>query len=234
MRRVRPSRRGAPWIRAVLPLLVCACGGADVGWAMDVVPAEVWEGVPVPGDENVAAMHKAAAEAGVTWRHVQRGVSGRIGPVDVMLWHPGTPEYERPKVRNDDSVVLAVRYGDVLIVLPGDIERAAEAAIAPAAVRAPVTVAQAPHHGSKSSSSDVWVQALRPAAVMISVGRNNRFGHPARATLDRYGGIGASVFRTDQDGAVTVTTDGRTAQVTTFSGRRMILTPTGKMAVPPV
>jgi len=199
----------------------------------DLSPKDVWEGIAVPADENVSAMHRAAAEAGATWRHVGRGATHQVGAVTVVVWHPDAPDYERRKVRNDDSVVLALKWGDVLIVLPGDIEAAAESMLAPVAVRGPITIVQAPHHGSKSSSSEPWVRALEPAVVVMSVGRGNRFGHPARDVIARYRDWGASVFRTDQDGAVTVTTDGRTADVRTVTGRRMILTPAGKTALPP-
>jgi competence protein ComEC len=99
---------------------------------------------------------------------------------------------------------------------------------------APITIVQAPHHGSPSSSSEPLLRALLPAVVVMSVGRNNRFGHPGRDVVERYRAIGAAVFRTDQDGAVTIDTDGRTADVRSFTGRRQRLTPVAPRAAPPV
>jgi beta-lactamase superfamily II metal-dependent hydrolase len=55
--------------------------------------------------------------------------------------------------------------------------------------------------------------------AIVSAGRSNHFGHPVPEVLDRYRSIGAEVFRTDQDGAVTVDSDGRSLQVHTFTGR---------------
>jgi competence protein ComEC len=230
----------ALWARGVrrLDRLVVTHGDNDhAGGApslvRDLVPADIWEGTPVPSDQALAALRKIASDSGAIWRYVQRGDHCAVGPVAVDAWNPATPNYERPRVRNDDSVVLALRWGDVLIVLPGDIESATEADLAAAVVRAPLTIVQAPHHGSKSSSSAAWLAALHPAVVMVSVGRNNRFGHPAPATINRCRELGATIFRTDQDGAITVTTDGHIARIETISGRRMVLTPAGKTAVPP-
>jgi competence protein ComEC len=69
-------------------------------------------------------------------------------------------------------------------------------------------VLKVPHHGSLTSSSDAWVEAVRPTLAIVSAGRSNHFGHPAPEVLERYRAIGARIFRTDRDGAVHVNTDG--------------------------
>ena len=84
-----------------------------------------------------------------------------------------------------------------------------------------------PHHGSATSSSPAFLEALRPDIAVISAGRGNPFGHPVPAVLERYRDIGAAIYRTDQDGAVTVETDGKTVRVRTFKGRRLTLTTHG-------
>jgi competence protein ComEC len=68
-----------------------------------------------------------------------------------------------------------------------------------------------------------FLKALRPAIAVISDGRGNPFGHPAALVLDRYQSIGAALYRTDLDGAVTVETDGRTVRLHTFTNRRLTL-----------
>jgi competence protein ComEC len=65
------------------------------------------------------------------------------------------------------------------------------------------------HHGSATASSDAWLSELSPWAAVISVGRGNRYGHPNPATLERLQRHGAGIWRTDRDGTITVTTDGR-------------------------
>ncbi|MCX6544624.1 MAG: DNA internalization-related competence protein ComEC/Rec2 [Acidobacteria bacterium] len=229
------------WTRGVRQLahLVLTHGDADhIGGApslvRDLVPDEVWEGTPVPKHEPLRQLRDLAGGSGSAWRTVQRGDQIRIAGVDLIVWHPPPADWERQRVRNDDSVVIELRYGRVAIVLPGDIEAASEQALARLLTPAPITIVQAPHHGSPSSSSEPLLRALLPAAVVMSVGRNNRFGHPGRDVVERYRAIGAAVFRTDQDGAVTIETDGRTADVRSFTGRRQRLTPAAPHAVPPV
>jgi competence protein ComEC len=73
------------------------------------------------------------------------------------------------------------------------------------------------HHGSRGSTGDEWLDSLRPRAAVISVGQNN-YGHPSGETLDRLRRHGVTVWRTDQDGPVMVTTDGK--QMTVRSRER--------------
>jgi beta-lactamase superfamily II metal-dependent hydrolase len=74
-----------------------------------------------------------------------------------------------------------------------------------------------PHHGSLTSSSPAFVNALKPTIAVISAGRGNHYGHPAPEVLQRYEAVGAQVFRTDLDGAVTLETDGFSVSVSTFA-----------------
>jgi competence protein ComEC len=82
-----------------------------------------------------------------------------------------------------------------------------------------------PHHGSLTSSSDPFVQAVRPAVAVFSAGRANRFGHPAPRVLERYQAVGAEIFRTDRDGAIEIETDGYAVKVRTFAGRMFEMGP---------
>jgi competence protein ComEC len=88
---------------------------------------------------------------------------------------------------------------------------------------APLRVLKAPHHGSKTSSTATFLDALHPRLAIVSAGRGNRHGHPAPAVLARYAARGTEVFRTDQDGAIQLDTDGHTLTVQTCSGRRVSL-----------
>ena len=217
--------------------LVLTHGDADhIGGApsivRDLLPDEVWEGIPVPKHEPLRQLRDLTGVSGSVWRTVQRGDRLRIGGVDVIVWHPPPADWERQRVRNDDSIVIELHYGNVAIVLAGDIEAPSEKALARLLTPAPITIVQAPHHGSPSSSSLPLLQAMSPAVVVMSVGRNNRFGHPGRAVVERYRATGAAVFRTDQDGAITIDTDGNTADVTSFTGRRQHLTPAAPPAAP--
>jgi competence protein ComEC len=193
-------------------------GGAP-GAAAIFRPREIWEGVPVPRDESRAVLVSQADEQQVAWRTVRPGDTWRDRAVTIGVWHPPPPDWERQKVRNDDSVVLEIRYGQVSIVLPGDVGAAAERALLEIPP-APVRVLKVPHHGSAGSSTIPFLRALSPNVAIVSCGLGNRFGHPAPVVLDRLARIGASVYRTDYDGAITVETDGRRLRVTPFVPRR--------------
>jgi competence protein ComEC len=186
-------------------------------------PRDVWEGIPVPRVEMLTTLRVAAQAAGARWANVYRGDRVAIDGVEVVARHPAPAEWERQKVRNDDSLVLELRWRDVSVLLTGDIGKAVERDIASATPPARLRVVKIPHHGSLTSSSAPFVAALHPQIVVASAGRGNHFGHPATDVLERYRSIGAEIFRTDQDGAVMIDTDGRSIGVRTFMGRRFSL-----------
>jgi competence protein ComEC len=143
-----------------------------------------------------------------------------VDGVDVVARHPVAADWERQRVRNDDSMVLELRWRDLSVLLTGDIGRAVEREIAPVIPPARLRVLKVPHHGSLTSSAPEFLAAVRPQIAVVSAGRSNPFGHPVPVVLDRYTSIGAEIFRTDRDGAVTVDTDGHSIDVRTFTGRR--------------
>jgi len=118
---------------------------------------------------------------------------------------------------NDSSLALRLTYGARSFLFTGDMEAPAEGFLSTLKnIRA--NVLKAPHHGSDTSSTTGFLRAVRPDVVVISVGRWNRFGFPARQSLDHYAAAGARVLRTDRDGAVEVSTDGSDLEVKTFGG----------------
>jgi competence protein ComEC len=181
---------------------------------------EIWEGVPVPPDEIRAAIVEAARQAGAVWRVVQRGDEITIDAVRVRALHPPLPDWERQRTRNDDSLVVELRHGDVAVVLTGDIGREIEHEVASLVDPAPVVVLKVPHHGSATSSSELLLDRLDPAVALIGVGRANLFGHPAPAVLRRYQARGIRVYRTDLHGQIDIVTDGTSVDVTTYAERR--------------
>ncbi len=208
----------APALRALgvwrLDTLVLTHGDPDhIGGAPTILrrfrPISVWEGVPVPPHVKLREVEEAVGLAGAAWRDVQSGDRERRGAVEIRVLHPPSPDWERQRVRNDDSIVLELRLGDVSVILPGDVGAEGERAVIPRLAPARLSVLKAPHHGSLTSSTPAFIAAVRPAAVIFSAGRDNRFGHPAPAVVDRYRTAGAAIFRTDRDGAIVLDTDGR-------------------------
>jgi competence protein ComEC len=194
-----------------------------VGGALSVAtifePAEVWEGVPVPPDPKRAALHAWARARGVPWRQLQRGDRLEVGPVDLTVLSPPLPDWERQRVRNDDSIVLRLRYGEADVVLTGDVEADVEGTLGLSEPRGAVRVLKVAHHGSRTSTSEALVDEFRPALALVSVGRGNLFQHPSPEVIARLRSAGARLFRTDRDGAVIVETDGQRVDVRSMAGR---------------
>jgi competence protein ComEC len=182
-------------------------------------PAEIWEGVPVPPNGARRRLRDEASEAHAAWRELQTGDRLETGGVEVDVLNPARPDWERQRVRNDDSIVLRLRYGRAELLLTGDVSSEIERALPAADPRWPLRVLKVAHHGSRTASSASFVGAYAPAVAVISAGRANRFGHPAPEVVARLAAAGAQVFRTDADGAITVETDGRALRVRAMSGR---------------
>jgi competence protein ComEC len=219
----------AMWARGIgwLDGLLLTHGDPDhIGGATSVLdifgPPLIWDGIVVPSHTPMNALRERARRARLTWQMLRASQRWKHAGVTFQIWNPPEPDWERRKVRNDDSVVLELRYGDVSILLPGDISAEVERELLARIPPAPFRVLKAPHHGSASSSSDPFLDALKPSIALVSCGRDNRFGHPAPAVLARYAARHVQVFRTDRDGEIELSTNGRNVEVVTFSGRHLV------------
>ncbi len=120
------------------------------------------------------------------------------------------PAAGRAYKRNDGSCVLRVAAAGGSVLLTGDIERAAESDLVSSSMKIKADVLLVPHHGSRTSSTAAFIAAVSPRWAIVTAGYRSRFGHPHPEVLERYRAAGASVSRTDLDGAVTVVLDNET------------------------
>lgn len=127
------------------------------------------------------------------------------------MLHPAPIERPRRGHDNDSSCVLKVTTASGSVLIPGDIESRTEAEIAArAGERARTTFLIAPHHGSRTSSSEALLDAVQPAAVAFTAGYRNRFGHPKPEVVERYRARNVETLRSDRDSALLVDfADGR-------------------------
>ena len=109
---------------------------------------------------------------------------------------------------NNDSIVFRVAYGARSFLLTGDTERRTELRLARENLPPHTDVLKVAHHGSKTSTTEPFLDAVSPIIAMISVGYENSFGHPNRDVLARLAAHHVETLRTDEDGLVTVRTDG--------------------------
>ncbi|WHP41359.1 MBL fold metallo-hydrolase [Lysinibacillus capsici] len=107
---------------------------------------------------------------------------------------------------NDSSIVLKMTYGNVSFLLTGDAGVALEKEMLQYDVKA--TVLKAGHHGSNTSSSEEFVQAVKPEVAILSYGEDNKYGHPHAEVVDRLQAIGSKIYATADLGTITVSTDG--------------------------
>jgi competence protein ComEC len=145
--------------------------------------------------------------------------------LEMVVLHPGVELVRGTEAdSNNNSVVTRLVYGQVSVLLPGDIEAVVERALVGAIRESPLrsTVLKAAHHGSCSSTTPEFLEAVDPQVVVISVGADNDFGHPCDEVLERltlalgrvpsrsWGQVDGAlpVYRTDEQGAVEVVSDG--------------------------
>lgn len=114
---------------------------------------------------------------------------------------------------NENSVAFTLRYKSFCMLFTGDAGAAAEQRFLNQRADLHCEVLKVGHHGSAYSSTPAFIAAVRPRYAIISVGRHNLFGHPAAQTIETLRRLGAKIFRTDESGAVVITTDGATAGV---------------------
>ena len=121
--------------------------------------------------------------------------------VDFVVLHPGADDYARSAKPNAMSCVLRVSGGGRSVLLTGDIEREQESALVVAGAALKSDVLVVPHHGSKTSSSAAFLDAVRPRIAVFQAGYRNRFGHPAPDVVERYRERGIAVVATAACGA---------------------------------
>jgi beta-lactamase superfamily II metal-dependent hydrolase len=201
-----------------IDLLVVTHPHADhIGGLADVLGqhqvSEIW----VNGDTTTSQTYQDFAAAvvaeGATVREVTRGYATQMDGLDLAVLHPTT---ERTGDLNEDSVVVRLTCGQVSVLLTGDATSSSEASmLADGDVALDADVLKVGHHGSSYSSSAAFLAAVSPTDAVISVGAGNTYGHPAQETLDRLVAAGATVYRTDLNGTVVLTSDCDTYALTT-------------------
>lgn len=118
--------------------------------------------------------------------------------------------------RNEESLVFRVTYDRFSMMLTGDMEAGGEENLVESGVLSPVTILKAGHHGSATSSGENFLEKLSPEITVLSYGRKNRYGHPAKEVKERLGNIGSEILETGISGAVMIETDGKKMKVRTM------------------
>ena len=145
---------------------------------------------------------------------VRTGMSWKTGDGVVLTFiGPSLPFIGGRNAINSNSVAFVLQYGAFRMLFTGDAGTQSEARFLDEGIDLHADVLKVGHHGSAYGSSPAFIDAIQPRYAIISVGRHNLFGHPAPSTLQTLRRAGATIYRTDEDGAVAITSDGHATKV---------------------
>ena len=199
-RTIIPFLRGEG-IKRVDAMIVSHVDVDHSGGALSVLQA-------VPVDRLVSSLKEdhPIQLAAANRRPCRAGESWQWDGIRFDMLHPPEQSYRNPKLKtNALSCVMKITTSHGSMLLPADIEKKSEYELVEDAGDALAsTVLVAPHHGSKTSSTNEFVSLVNPRLVIFTMGYRNPFGHPRSEVVERYQTIGSRVLRSDMDGAVSL------------------------------
>ncbi len=179
-------------------------------------PRALWIGAE-PGTKEWKTIEQHAAADRVPIIPMNRAAPPvTIGGARVRILAPSADYLAGNLPNNNDSLVLEIAYGRSSILLTGDAERPIEDDMLSSGELHPVTLLKVGHHGSRTSSSEEFLDQVNPRFALISDGYKNQFHHPHPDVLKRLAEHHTAVFRTDQQGLITFRTDGDKVDIETF------------------
>lgn len=138
------------------------------------------------------------------------GQSFQLGQAKVELLAPNSSKY---KELNNYSIVCKITFGDTRFLLAGDAEELSEQEILQKGYDLKADLLKVAHHGSRSSTSDAFLKAVSPKTAIISVAKENDYGHPHRETLERLRQSGIKVYQTAESRTIKVVSDGKNIDI---------------------
>ena len=177
----------------------------------------LWIGREV-NNPGLARLEALARERNIPVEYETRGKRFSLDEVQgEFLWPESSTADAAATAKNNDSLVLRLKYRNRTLLLPGDAEKQAEhAMLNENSADLHADVLKVGHHGSKNSTTQEFLDAVTPAIAIISAGEDNPYGHPSPELLERLEASGARVLRTDRDGAVHIVTDGDRLAISCF------------------
>lgn len=180
---------------------------------------EFWEAFSPKDNPSYADLRRQLLPP-TTCRRMFRGQVEHVNGVKIEILNPEKADPIVSKILNDESLVLRISYGQTTFFLASDIGKAIEKELVQSSFAVQSDVLKSPHHGSDSSSSKEFLSAVAPRFLVLSVGTGNRYNLPNPVVIQRYREIGAKIYRTDQMGAVEVSSDGKNLFLRTASENR--------------
>lgn len=180
---------------------------------------EIMKSVPVGrivtnGQEHTTTSYEklldAIINAKAEYLEVKKGDSISLGDVNLQILNPSA---QLVQDMNENSIVLRLEYGKISFLFMGDAEKGAESRLLSGGLALKTDILKVGHHGSRSSSTSSFLEAVKPAVAVYSAKTGNKYGHPHLETMQAFASIGSAVYGTDINGSVVVTTNGETYNV---------------------
>lgn len=177
--------------------------------------ASVMQAMPIAWISSSLPDGHPLLQSATNKRRCTDGQSWQWDGVNFEILHPDAGSYAITKIRdNNRGCVLRISIGKQHVLLTADIEKESELQLLKEhADKLPATLLVVPHHGSKTSSTDEFIAAVRPGSAVFTVGYRNRFGHPKQEVVQRYADSGGTLLRSDEDGAILVELNAQGLQV---------------------
>lgn len=148
---------------------------------------------------------KGVQNKGMQFTVPKVGETFNLGEAKCTILAPNGTSYEDA---NNYSIVIKLEYGNNSLLFTGDAEDVSEKEMLDNGLDLKADVLKAGHHGSSSSSTEAFLNAVNPKYAVISVGKDNDYGHPHKETLQKFSSRGIKVYRTDESGTIVATSDG--------------------------
>lgn len=175
--------------------------------------------LPGKGEEIYEKLESAAARKGVKADYICAGDLIQSGKLSLSCLYPYRDTLSSD--RNGHSEVLLAEYGDFSMLLMGDLGTEGEAEIAEVwDEKKQVQILKAGHHGSSTSSSELFLDTVRPQIAVLSYGKDNSYGHPHPEVIERLEERGIASWATEEQGMITVRTDGKELEIQGFLKNR--------------
>lgn len=169
--------------------------------------------------ENYKKMINIAKVKNINIKEVEAGQKINIEKnlyLDI-LW-PSSNEKISDNILNNNSLMCKLVYKNFSVMFTGDIEEIAEKAILKKYFDKNIlesTILKVAHHGSKTSTSSEFLKEIKPKFAVIEVGKNNNFGHPSKEIIERLTKIKTKIYRTDENGEISIKTNGKNIKIKT-------------------